>query len=152
MANVGKTGDTGSILGLGRSLGVGNENPLRYSCLHGQRNLAGYSPWGLKESDMTERLHFLSLSFLKLRKSTLFAHTFFIKNANNFFHIFKNHSFPIIWVSSFWNVQHHNLNYTSLSSLPLGTSPQWHSQSFSFCGLLTMSLLQPSNSQMLLSL
>ena len=21
---------------------------------HGQRNLAGYSPWGLKESDMTE--------------------------------------------------------------------------------------------------
>ena len=23
---------------------------------HGQRSLAGYSPWGLKESDMTERL------------------------------------------------------------------------------------------------
>ena len=23
---------------------------------HGQRNLAGYSPWGHKESDMTERL------------------------------------------------------------------------------------------------
>ena len=23
---------------------------------HGQRNLAGYSPWGLKESDMTQRL------------------------------------------------------------------------------------------------
>ena len=23
---------------------------------HGQRNLAGYSPWGCKESDMTERL------------------------------------------------------------------------------------------------
>ena len=23
---------------------------------HGQRNLAGYSPWGRKESDMTERL------------------------------------------------------------------------------------------------
>ena len=31
---------------------------------HGQRSLAGYSPWGLKESDMTERLslHF-TLSF-----------------------------------------------------------------------------------------
>ena len=30
-----------------------------YSCLenpHGQRNLAGYSPWGCKESDTTERL------------------------------------------------------------------------------------------------
>ena len=27
---------------------------------HGQRSLVGYSPWGHKESDMTERLHFLS--------------------------------------------------------------------------------------------
>ena len=27
---------------------------------HGQRSLVGYSPWGLKESDMTEQLHFLS--------------------------------------------------------------------------------------------
>ena len=25
---------------------------------HGQRNLVGYSPWGCKESDTTERLHF----------------------------------------------------------------------------------------------
>ena len=32
-ANAGDTGDTGSILGLGRSLGVGNGNPLQYSCL-----------------------------------------------------------------------------------------------------------------------
>ena len=29
---------------------------------HGQRNLAGYSPWGGKELDMTEQLT-LSLSF-----------------------------------------------------------------------------------------
>ena len=28
---------------------------------HGQRSLVGYSPWGRKESDTTERLHFLSL-------------------------------------------------------------------------------------------
>ena len=31
--------------------------PLRYSCLenpHGQRSQVGYSPWGLKESHMTE--------------------------------------------------------------------------------------------------
>ena len=27
---------------------------------HGQRRLAGYSPWGRKESGMTEQLHFLS--------------------------------------------------------------------------------------------
>ena len=34
-------------------------NLLQYSCLenpHGQRNLAGYSPWGRKELDTTERL------------------------------------------------------------------------------------------------
>ena len=28
---------------------------------HGQRSLIGYSPWGRKESDTTERLHFTSL-------------------------------------------------------------------------------------------
>ena len=27
---------------------------------HEQRSLEGYSPWGSKESDMTERLHFTS--------------------------------------------------------------------------------------------
>ena len=39
--------------------GGGHDNPLQYSCLknlHGQRSLAGCSPWGHKESDMTERL------------------------------------------------------------------------------------------------
>ena len=52
-------GDLGLIPGLGRSNEGGHGNPLQYSCLenpHGQRNLAGYSPWGHKESDMTERL------------------------------------------------------------------------------------------------
>ena len=45
--------------GLGRSSGEGNGSPLQYSCLenpHGQRNLAGYSLWGLKELNMTEWL------------------------------------------------------------------------------------------------
>ena len=49
--------DMGSIPGLGSSSAEGHGNPLQYSCLenpHGQRNLAGYSPWGVKESDMTE--------------------------------------------------------------------------------------------------
>ena len=27
---------------------------------HGQKSLIGYSPWGRKESDMTERPHFTS--------------------------------------------------------------------------------------------
>ena len=49
--------DLGSIPGLGRSPGGGHGNPLQYSYLetsHGQRSLAGYSPWGHTESDVTE--------------------------------------------------------------------------------------------------
>ena len=52
-------GDLGSIPGIGRSPGGGHGNPLQYSCLenpHGQSSLAGYSPWGHKELDTTERL------------------------------------------------------------------------------------------------
>ena len=58
-------GDPGSIPGSGRSPGEGHGNPLQYSCLeksHGWRSLVGYRPWGRKESDATERLHFLSVS------------------------------------------------------------------------------------------
>ena len=50
-------GDLRSTPGLGGSLGGGHGNPLQYSCLenpHGQRSLAGYSPWGCKELDKTE--------------------------------------------------------------------------------------------------
>ena len=52
-------GDLSLIPGLGRSLGGRQCNPLQYSCLenaHGQKSLAGCSPWGCKESDTTERL------------------------------------------------------------------------------------------------
>ena len=50
-------GDPGSIPGLERSPGEGNGNPLQYACQensHGQSSLGDYSPWGCKESDMTE--------------------------------------------------------------------------------------------------
>ena len=38
---------------------------------HGQRSLVGYTPWGCKESDTTEQLHFTSedLSFLSPKKN-----------------------------------------------------------------------------------
>ena len=52
--------DLGSIPGLGRSLGGGHGNPLQHSYLenpHGQRSLVGYSSWGRKELDTTERLN-----------------------------------------------------------------------------------------------
>ena len=55
--NTGDAEDVGSISGSGRSAGGGNGNPLQYSCLensHGQRSLAGYSPWDRKESDTSE--------------------------------------------------------------------------------------------------
>ena len=58
-ASARNAGDWGSIPGFGKSPGGGHGNPLQYSCLEkprGQRSLAGYSPWGHKELDMTERL------------------------------------------------------------------------------------------------
>ena len=51
LVNVGDSGDTCSIPGLGRSPGGGSGNPFQYSCLeksHGQRSLVDYSPWGHK--------------------------------------------------------------------------------------------------------
>ena len=52
-------GELGLIPGLARSPGGGNGKPLQYSCLensYGQRSLVGYSPWGHKESGITEWL------------------------------------------------------------------------------------------------
>ena len=51
-------GDLGSIPGLGRSPGEGNgwlPTPVFWlEEFHGQRNLAEYSPWGCRKSDMIE--------------------------------------------------------------------------------------------------
>ena len=77
-ASASNAGDPGLIPGLGRSPGEGNGNPLQYSCLenpidgesHGRRSLVGYSPWGSKESDKTERLHF---HFLYLQQASSWA-------------------------------------------------------------------------------
>ena len=55
-----KKRDTGSIPGSGVSRGERNGNPLQYFLpgkFHGQRSLAGYSPWSHKESDTTEHAH-----------------------------------------------------------------------------------------------
>ena len=62
----------GSISGSGRSPGEGNGNPVFLpGKSHGWRSLAGYSPWGCKESDMTERLHSMQL-FKKFPKELFF--------------------------------------------------------------------------------
>ena len=64
--------------------GEGNGNPLQYSCLEnpmdGWRSLVGYSPWGRKESDTIEQLHFISPTKLTtscLRGLTLAAYLLF---------------------------------------------------------------------------
>ena len=56
-------GDPGSISGLERSSGEGNGNPLQYSCLENLMDGGAWqatAPWGRKESDTTQRLHFHS--------------------------------------------------------------------------------------------
>jgi len=58
-ANAGDPGDVNLIPGSRISPGVGNGNPLQYSCLenpHGQRSLVGYSPRGHRELGTTEQL------------------------------------------------------------------------------------------------
>jgi len=74
-------GDLGSIPGSGRSPERGQGNPLQYSCLenpHGQRSLAGYSPWGRKQWDKTEQLstHKLHI-FAKHKHASDHALTYF---------------------------------------------------------------------------
>ena len=58
-ASVGDTRDMGSILKLGRSPGVGNGNPLQYSCLENPMDRRAWGPTVhrvAEESDMTEQL------------------------------------------------------------------------------------------------
>ena len=71
-------GDVGSTPGSGRCLGRGNGDPLQYSCLENpidRGSWGGYSPWGRKESNMTERLsthsHTHSLSLLQPALKTI---------------------------------------------------------------------------------
>ena len=55
-ASAGDARDAGLIPGLRRSSGEGNGKTapvLLPGKFHRQRSLAGYSPWGLKQSDMT---------------------------------------------------------------------------------------------------
>ena len=65
--------DPGSIPGLGRSSGEGNGNSLQYSCLENPRwrSLISYSPWGQKESDTTEQLHFCCPDYLEIKSPLL---------------------------------------------------------------------------------
>ena len=57
--NAGDAVEVGSIPGSERCPGEGNGNPFQYSCLENSMYRGawqGYSPWGRKELDTTERL------------------------------------------------------------------------------------------------
>ena len=58
-------GDLGSIPGLGRFSGEGKDNSLQDSCPENPIDGGAWCPWGRKESDMTERLHFYFSLFLE---------------------------------------------------------------------------------------
>ena len=58
--------DLGLIPGLGKSPGEGKGYPLQYS---GLENSMDYSPWGCKESDMTEQLSLSLKNSLELKES-----------------------------------------------------------------------------------
>ena len=59
--------------------GEGNGNPLQYSCLENSVDggtWLGYSPWGCKESDMTEQLHSLHSLNINLSNFPMPGNTF----------------------------------------------------------------------------
>jgi len=55
-ANVGDTGDAGSIPGLGRSPGVGNGSPLQYSCLENSVDRGAWQATVCKVPESQKRL------------------------------------------------------------------------------------------------
>ena len=66
--NAGDTGDTSSIPGSGRSSGGWQPTPVfLLGESHEQKNLAVYSPYGHKESDMTEATEHAHMYYLKLK-------------------------------------------------------------------------------------
>ena len=69
--------------------GGGNGSLLQYSCLdnpHGQRSLAGYSPWGHKESVTTGTIHACNLSvIIRYRRLIARKRTLFLKLVWNFY-------------------------------------------------------------------
>ena len=59
--------DVGLSPGSGRPPGVGHDNPVSLpGKFHEQRSLVGCSPWGSKESDMTEQVNTHTHTALKM--------------------------------------------------------------------------------------
>ena len=67
LAIAGDARDPGSIPGLGRSPGEGNDNPLQYSCLENPMDRGAWkaSVHGVSELDTTEQLTTINISLNK---------------------------------------------------------------------------------------
>ena len=67
MRNAGLEGAQAGIKITGRNINnLSNGNPLQYSCLENPMDGGAWCPWGCKELDTTERLHFFhSVTFIK---------------------------------------------------------------------------------------
>ena len=88
-------GDPGSIPGLGRFPWRRKWQPTLVPLLgksHGQRSLVGYSPWGCKDSDTTERLSdftFCSITW-SILSSRRYSSTFLISSLFSFLFVIFN--------------------------------------------------------------
>ena len=129
--NAGDARDMGSIPGLGRFLGGEHGNPLQFlpGESHGQRSLAGYSPWGHKESDMTEWLTLLLYLFypIYIICLTICLHDYWL--------VF---SYFILWVI----IQNYTIYFLALSVPPLAPGSSFsrlfptslgHNPTFFYC-------------------
>ena len=105
-------GDLGSIPGLGRSPGGRHGNPLQHSCLgnpYGQKSLEGHSPWGLKKSNMTERLSTL------INSKMLLLCCFTMRNFRSNWHYKANLTFN--FQLDLWSSEGLKLHYDSIIQL-----------------------------------
>ena len=101
-----------SPLGWEDPLEEGMAYPVQYSCLEnpcGQRTLAGYSRWGRKKLDMTERLSTFLKKIWKIKCSKLFGH------CESFYEQIN----PEIWTQFFHSNWHLGLDLLSLDLLLL---------------------------------
>ena len=94
---------------------------------HGRRSPVGYSPWGHKESDMTEPLHFIYTVFMKNVKSHKMSHStlskIFEKNFSKSWSIFYinnnmvyKYCFIIVQYSFHSKITYYNFHCTKLSN------------------------------------
>ena len=81
---------------------------------HGGRSLVGYSPWGPKESDMTEQLHF---HFSLKRDKKFYDYLSCTIWAEGFYHfIFDLH----IYLEKYWHMtNHYNFECKIKNCMPL---------------------------------